>query len=91
MNISAVSVIDNGGRRSGIGRRQFSNSDHIPERRISKDRRSGSDRRSGMNRRRQMERRIGKVIGMKVDKRKKTEAGWSANQSLQPLSRFDLI
>jgi len=70
MNISAVSVIDNGGRRSGIGRRQFSYSDHIPDRRIGKDRRSSSDRRSGLDRRRQIERRTGKVIEMKVDKRK---------------------
>jgi hypothetical protein len=70
MNISAVSVIDNGGRRSGIGRRQFSYSEHIPDRRIGKDRRSGSGRRSGLDRRRQIERRTGKVIEMKVDKRK---------------------
>ena len=36
---------DNGGRRSGIGRRQFSYSGHIPERRFGKDRRNGKDRR----------------------------------------------
>ena len=70
MNIPAVSLIDNGGRRSGIGRRQFSYSDYIPDRRIGKDRRSGSDRRSDLDRRRQIERRSGKVIEMKVDKRK---------------------
>ena len=73
MNISAVSVIDNGGRRSGIGRRQFSYSDHIPDRRIGKDQRSGSDRRSGLDRRRKIERRTGKVIEMKVDKRKEKD------------------
>ena len=73
MNISAVSVIDNGGRRSGIGRRQFSYSDHIPDRRIGKDRRSDSDRRSGLDRRRQIERRTGKVIEMKIDKRKEKD------------------
>jgi len=73
MNISAVSVIDNGGRRSGIGRRQFSYSDYIPDRRIGKDQRSGSDRRSGLDRRRQIERRTGKVIEMKVDKRKEKD------------------
>ena len=32
---------DNGGRRSGIERRQFSYNVHIPERRSGKDRRSG--------------------------------------------------
>jgi len=35
---------DNGGRRSGIDRRQYSYHFHIPERR-SKERRSGFDRR----------------------------------------------
>ena len=36
---------DNGGRRSGIERREFSYDQHIPERRSGKDRRSGLDRR----------------------------------------------
>jgi hypothetical protein len=36
---------DNGGRRSGEDRREFSYSDYTPERRASKDRRSGFDRR----------------------------------------------
>jgi hypothetical protein len=40
------SIADNGGRRSGIDRRQFSYSEHIPERRDDKDRRSGVDRRN---------------------------------------------
>ncbi len=39
-------VIDNGGRRSGIGRRKYSYLFHIPERRSGLDRRSGVDRRS---------------------------------------------
>ena len=38
--------IDNGGRRSGIDRRQFSYDLHIPERRSGIDRRSGVDRRT---------------------------------------------
>jgi hypothetical protein len=38
---------DNGGRRSGIERRRFSYSDHIPERRGGVDRRCGKDRRDG--------------------------------------------
>ena len=38
-------LTDNGGRRSGIERRQFSYDFHIPERRSGKDRRSGLDRR----------------------------------------------
>jgi hypothetical protein len=36
---------DNGRRRSGIERRQFSYNGHIPERRSGMDRRSGNDRR----------------------------------------------
>jgi len=37
---------DNGGRRTGIERRQFSYSVYIPERRSGKERRSGQDRRN---------------------------------------------
>jgi hypothetical protein len=48
---------DNGGRRSGIERRQFSYSRHIPERRRSEDRRTGPDRRSDINGRMETERR----------------------------------
>jgi len=36
---------DNGGRRSGVDRRQFYYTQHIPERRSGKERRSGFDRR----------------------------------------------
>jgi hypothetical protein len=38
-------IRDNGGRRLGIDRRQFSYDVHIPERRSRKERRSGLDRR----------------------------------------------
>jgi hypothetical protein len=37
--------LDNGGRRSGGDRRNYSYTLHIPERRSGKDRRSGEDRR----------------------------------------------
>jgi hypothetical protein len=36
---------DNGGRRSGVDRRQYSYTLHIPERRSGLERRSGKDRR----------------------------------------------
>ena len=36
---------DNGGRRLGIDRRQFSYTIHVPERRSDNERRSGIDRR----------------------------------------------
>jgi hypothetical protein len=38
-------LIDNGGRRSGIDRRQFSYAVHIPERRAGGERRGIIDRR----------------------------------------------
>jgi hypothetical protein len=38
-------ILDNGGRRSGGDRRNYSYTLHIPERRGAKDRRSGGDRR----------------------------------------------
>jgi hypothetical protein len=44
-----LSFADNGGRRSGLERRTFAYSSHIPERRSGKDRRSGIDRRKGLN------------------------------------------
>jgi hypothetical protein len=43
MTLSGLS--DNGGRRLGVDRRQFSYDFHIPERRTGKERRSGLDRR----------------------------------------------
>jgi hypothetical protein len=42
---------DNGGRRSGIERRRFQYTFHIPERRFGHERRSGFDRRNGTDRR----------------------------------------
>jgi hypothetical protein len=44
MGMSNV-LTDNGGRRSGIERREFTYDQHIPERRSGKDRRSELDRR----------------------------------------------
>lgn len=49
---SNVVAKDNyGGRRSGIDRREFSYTEHIPARRSNKDRRSKPDRRNGLDRR----------------------------------------
>ena len=42
---------DNGGRRSGLERRRFQYTFHVPERRSGRDRRSGLDRRSSLDRR----------------------------------------
>lgn len=48
---------DNGGRRVGSDRRQFSYNGHIPERRLEEDRRGGTDRRSGIGTKKTSERR----------------------------------
>jgi len=49
INVSDIleqqTALDNGGRRSGSDRRNYSYTLHIPERRKSGDRRSGDDRR----------------------------------------------
>jgi len=51
-NVHVVfTLTEDGGRRSGIDRRQISYACHIPERRSGKDRRSKSDRRGGEERR----------------------------------------
>ena len=61
MNITtmAIALIDNGGRRLGIDRRQFLYTNHIPDRRLDEDRRTGRDRRENSDR------RSGKVIVIK--------------------------
>jgi len=40
-----LNIFDNGGRRSGTERRNYSYSLYIPDRRREKDRREGKDRR----------------------------------------------
>ena len=40
-----LNLIDNGGRQTGIKRREFSYTNHVPNRRTEGDRRSGLDRR----------------------------------------------
>ena len=73
MNIAAIALtlIDNGGRRSGIDRRQFLYTFHIPEKRSDKDRRSNMEQRSGMDQRSDIDRRGGKVIEMKLGKNRR--------------------
>ena len=68
MSVTAMTLalIDNGGRRLGIDRRQFSYTNHIPNGRSGKDRRSGDDRRSGLDRRNGGDRRSGKLLFKKI-------------------------
>ena len=49
--------LDKGGRRSGLDRRRYSYTGHIPERRSGDERRNGQDRRSGADRRESTDRR----------------------------------
>ncbi len=53
----ALELIDNGGRRTGIERREFSHTNHVSNERTKKERRSGVDRRSGLERRKDKDRR----------------------------------
>ena len=43
--LAQLVILDNGGRRSGGDRRNYSYTLHIPERRRGQDRRNGTDRR----------------------------------------------
>ncbi len=59
---------DNGGRRLGIENREFSYTNHVPNRRTQEDRRSGIDRRCGLERRQGTDRRSGEVIFKKIQR-----------------------
>lgn len=61
-------LIDNGGRRIGLKRREFSYTNHLPNGRSEKDRRSGVDRRSSLERRKNKDRRSGKIIVKKIQR-----------------------
>ena len=61
-----LGLIDTGGRRTGIDRRDFSYTNYLPNRRVEEDRRSGNDRRSGLERRSNSDRRTGKSIFKKI-------------------------
>ena len=52
-----LEIRDNGGRRSGIDRRYYSYSGHIPERRCGFDRRKLEDRRQSVPEQQDLERR----------------------------------
>ena len=68
---AVAAIIDYGGRRSGIDRRQFSYTEHIPARRSNDDRRGSSDRRSKLDRRNGLDRRTieGSMKIIKIDGR----------------------
>jgi hypothetical protein len=64
----ALYLIDNGGRRTGIKRREFSYTNHLPNGRTKKERRNGVDRRSGLERRKDKNRRSGMIIFKKIQR-----------------------
>ncbi len=89
MNIMAMAIalIDNGGRRLGVDRRQFSYTDYIPDkRRLVDDRRIGLDRRSGLHRRDEIDRRRSKVIILKD--RKDLREGKDRRSSIERRATF---
>ena len=61
-----LALIDNGGRRLGIDRRQYSYTDHIPNDRLNEDRRRGIDRRCGSEQRNGVDRRSSEVVLKKI-------------------------
>ena len=61
-------LIDNGGRRIGVKKREFSYTNHLPNGRSEMDRRSGVDRRSGLERRKDKDRRSGKIVLKKTQR-----------------------
>ena len=61
-------LIDNGGRRIDVKRREFLYTNHLPNGRSEKDRRGGVDRRSGLERRKDRDRRSGMVIFKKIQR-----------------------
>lgn len=65
-------LIDTGGRRAGIDRRQFSYTDHVPSRRSNSDRRSVSERRSVSGRRNGVGRRDHQ-IGIEIQDQRKNK------------------
>jgi hypothetical protein len=62
-------VMDKGGRRSGIDRRKYCYSAHIPERRCGGDRRSDKDRRSGIERRKDTDIRVSGDRRSRIERR----------------------
>ena len=64
----ASGLIDNGGRRIAVKRREFLYTNHLPNGRSEKDRRSGVDRRSGLERRKDRDRRSGMIIFKKIQR-----------------------
>jgi hypothetical protein len=88
MNIMAMAValIDNGGRRLGVDRRQFSYTDYIPDKRLGDCRRIGLDRRGGLHRRDEIDRRRSKVIILKD--RKDLREGKDRRSSIERRATF---
>ncbi len=82
----AVALIDNGGRRLGVDRRQFSYTDYIPDKRLGDDRRTGLDRRSVLHRRDEIDRRRDKVIILKD--RKDLREGKDRRSSIERRATF---
>ena len=70
-------LIDIGGRRTGIDRRDFSYTNYLPNRRGEEDRRHGDDRRSGLERRNDSDRRNSNAIFKKIQRPENDLREWT--------------
>ena len=90
---AVMAIIDNGGRRSGIDRRQFSYTEHIPARRSTNERRSSLDRRCKIDRRNILDRRTieGRMKTIKTDGRKNKDRRYFVERrtSLATVSSYE--
>lgn len=76
-----LGLIDTGGRRTGIDRRDFSYTNYLPNRRVEEDRRRGVDRRSGLERRNDSGRRRGKAFLKKIQRPENDLREWTNRRS----------
>ena len=60
-------LVDKGGRRLSVDRRQFSYTVHVPDRRYKSDRRSEHDRRFVVDQRSEKDRRAGHIVELKFE------------------------
>ena len=77
MSKKAVGRVDNADRRSGMERREFNYTLHIPENRTDEDRRCSRDAKNGRPPPRLMERKTGHKRGSR--KERSESAGFSEN------------
>ena len=85
-----IALADNGGRRLIVDRRQFSYTDHIPDRRFSNERRINKDRRNKVEQRSGKDRRNGKPVEIRFsDTRTNKDRRCGSERRAASLAAFD--